>query len=55
MHHNGDIDFGHYTAECYNCNNGKGYIFNDERVGERRMGEERDGNSPYLLFYVKME
>jgi len=55
VHHNGDIDFGHYTAECYNCNNGRWYAFNDERVSESRMGEEWDSNSPYLLFYAKIE
>jgi ubiquitin C-terminal hydrolase len=34
VNHSGDIDFGHYTAECKNPINGKWYNFNDSSVHE---------------------
>lgn len=32
VNHSGDIDFGHYTAECRNPINKKWYTFNDSSV-----------------------
>lgn len=32
VNHSGDIDFGHYTANCRNPINGRWYDFNDSSV-----------------------
>ena len=32
VNHSGDIDYGHYTAECRNPANKKWYTFNDSSV-----------------------
>ena len=53
VNHSGDIDFGHYTAECKNPINGKWYNFNDSHVSETRMRESYESASPYLLFYAR--
>lgn len=53
VNHSGEINFGHYTADCRNPSNGKWYHFNDSSVSETRMGESIDSSSPYLLFYAK--
>lgn len=37
VNHCGDIDFGHYTAECRNPINGKWYDFNDSSVHEIKI------------------
>lgn len=37
VNHSGDIDFGHYTAECRNPINGKWYDFNDSSVHEIKV------------------
>lgn len=37
VNHSGDIDFGHYTAECKNPINGKWYDFNDSSVHEIKV------------------
>jgi ubiquitin C-terminal hydrolase len=52
VHHSGDIDFGHYTAECLNPCDGRWYNYNDSHVGEVSM-EKFQSNTPYLLFYAR--
>ena len=32
VNHSGDLNFGHYTADCKNPINGKWYTFNDSTV-----------------------
>lgn len=54
VNHSGEINFGHYTADCKNPINGKWYHFNDSSVSEISMGEQVDSSSPYLLFYSKV-
>ena len=54
VNHSGEINFGHYTADCKNPINGRWYHFNDSSVSEMSMGENVDSSSPYLLFYSKM-
>ena len=52
VHHSGDIDFGHYTADCWDCNRGQWFNYNDSTVTEG--GERWSGSSTYLLFYSKV-
>ena len=37
VNHSGDINFGHYTAQCRNPMNLKWYNFNDSSVSEGNM------------------
>jgi ubiquitin C-terminal hydrolase len=53
VNHSGDINFGHYTAECKNSINEKWYNFNDSTVSETRINSMIESSSPYLLFYWK--
>jgi len=34
----GEINYGHYTADCKNPINGRWYCFNDSSVSEISMG-----------------
>jgi len=54
VHHIGDIDFGHYTAECCNPVNGKWYLFNDSSVSSSVVDKYLESSSPYLLFYSRV-
>lgn len=53
VNHSGDINYGHYTAECKNPINNKWYNFNDSSVSETKINSSFESSSPYLLFYVK--
>lgn len=55
VHHSGDIDFGHYTAECMNPLNRKWYSYNDSNVTETNMDGSFQSNTPYLLFYARKD
>jgi ubiquitin C-terminal hydrolase len=54
VNHSGDIDFGHYTADCKNLGNKKWYTFNDSSVSECYR-QTFDSANPYVLFYAKKE
>jgi len=54
VHHVGDIDFGHYTAECLNPVNEKWYAFNDSSVSASVVDKYLESSSPYLLFYSRV-
>lgn len=54
VNHSGDINFGHYTADCRNPLNGKWYNFNDSHVSETRLASSFESAAPYLLFYSKL-
>ena len=56
VRHMGDIDFGHYTAECCDLGEGKRkwYGFNDGSVGEMGERDGVEGCEPYLLFYYRV-
>lgn len=53
VNHSGDIDYGHYTADCRNLGNKKWYTFNDSSVYESNNKQNYESANPYLLFYVK--
>lgn len=53
VNHSGEINYGHYTADCKNPINNRWYCFNDSSVSEISMGEQLESSSPYLLFYSK--
>ena len=55
VNHSGDIDYGHYTAECKNPGNKKWYTFNDSSVHEGKDKTSFESSNPYLLFYAKKE
>lgn len=55
VNHSGDIDFGHYTADCKNPINGRWYDFNDSSVHEISRKDDFRSSSPYLLFYAKKD
>jgi ubiquitin C-terminal hydrolase len=53
VHHSGDIDFGHYTADCLNPADQQWYNYNDAHVGLANIGQSFQSSTPYLLFYAK--
>jgi ubiquitin carboxyl-terminal hydrolase 2/21 len=57
VNHSGNLNAGHYTAECMNLNNKKWYNFNDSMVKESHIISDKDteieGDAPYILFYIK--
>ena len=55
VNHSGDINFGHYTADCQNPTTHRWYHCNDSHVSETSMGSSVDSSSPYLLFYSREE
>ena len=54
VHHSGEINYGHYTADCKNIHREKWYNFNDSSVYEASVGDSIESNTPYLLFYYKL-
>lgn len=55
VNHSGDINFGHYTADCRNPLNRRWYAFNDSSVTETRLSPNFESAAPYLLFYAKQQ
>lgn len=57
VNHSGDLEGGHYTAECKNPYDGKWYNFNDDCVTPfdmRNKSYSSDGSGyAYLLFYAR--
>jgi ubiquitin C-terminal hydrolase len=55
VNHSGDINGGHYTAQCRNPHNARWYNFNDSSVSETSVADTFESSSPYLLFYSREE
>lgn len=57
VNHSGDLEGGHYTAECKNPYDNKWYNFNDDSVSSfdmRNKSYSSDGSGyAYLLFYAR--
>ena len=53
VNHSGDINFGHYTADCLNEHTRKWHHYNDSWVSETSMGSSVESSAPYLLFYAR--
>jgi ubiquitin C-terminal hydrolase len=57
VNHSGSLNGGHYTADCMNPYDKKWYTFNDSMVRESHVVSDKDteieGESPYILFYIK--
>jgi ubiquitin C-terminal hydrolase len=57
VNHSGNLNGGHYTAECKNPHNKMWYNYNDSSVKESHIISEKDteseGENPYILFYIK--
>ena len=63
IHHSGSLNFGHYTAYCWNINRNRDcynvfddnwYNFNDSSVYS--LGSVKDSSSTaYVLFYIRKD
>eukprot|EP01016_Furgasonia_blochmanni_P019284 TRINITY_DN2164_c0_g1_i4.p1 TRINITY_DN2164_c0_g1~~TRINITY_DN2164_c0_g1_i4.p1 ORF type:complete len:430 (+),score=90.94 TRINITY_DN2164_c0_g1_i4:65-1354(+) len=59
INHVGDLNYGHYTTDCFNFDEGVFYRFNDDKVyannEEVRTAAANGSPSAYILVYVNEE
>ena len=58
VNHSGTLNFGHYTAKCFNVAENKWYTYNDSMVSQIKtmfsdIREEVVTPAAYVLFYKK--
>ncbi|KAL7432545.1 hypothetical protein ACHAXH_007010 [Discostella pseudostelligera] len=57
-HHEGDVGYGHYTAQTKNRFDGEWYTFNDSQCHRKVVNHKQDyeaSSSAYCLFYNRVE
>lgn len=55
VYHTGSMNFGHYTAKCFNHKKNKWYEYNDSSVTEIENLKELVNTNAYLLFYRRKD
>jgi len=53
VNHYGNLEGGHYTADCHSLKDDNWYNFNDSTVNKTKSNENLTLNGAYILFYSR--